>query len=281
MKKQVASFAFVAAAALTLTACGSGSQHADAETSGTDNEGQIVFGVSNGYPPMEYTDPDTGEFTGFDVELGEAIGEKLGLEVTWEEMEFDQLINSLRTDRVDATMSGMSDTEERQESIDFVDYVKDGGQFFTSSSLSKEFGSPDDLCGQALGTVSGTTYVDRVETWSEENCDASEQIEVLRIPEASEVLLQLRQDRIVAGMLGTVSLAYQRAQDEDLVLMGEPVSEDFYGIGVQKGNAELAEDVQTALDELKEEGVYDELLQKYKLDDYGVDEFTFNLGAGL
>lgn len=278
MKKNIATVAVLAAAALALTGC-AGSKHAEkSDKSTTASSDTLVFGVSNGYPPMEYTDPDTKEFIGFDVELGEAIAKKLGKTAKWEEMEFDQLINSLKTSRVDLTMSGMSDTVERQKTMDFVDYVIDGPQFFTSNTQAGAIAELADFCGQAVGTVSGTTYVEKIGEWSQENCGADAQIEVMRFPEGSDVLLQLKQDRIAGGMLGTVSLAYQLTQNPDTyTLVGEPVSEDRYGIGVKKGNDELVEEVRQAVVDLQEDGTYDELLAKYGLADYGVDEVTVNL----
>ncbi|MBK0417907.1 ABC transporter substrate-binding protein [Leucobacter sp. CSA1] len=280
-KKTFAAVALVAAAMLTVTGC-SGSklqQEDEASGSSTAKADKLIFGVSNGYPPMEYTDPETKEFTGFDVDLGNAIAEELGKEAVWEEMEFDQLINSLKTSRVDATMSGMSDTVERQETIDFVDYVKDGPQFFTSNTQAAEVKTRADLCGTKVGTVSGTTYVERIEEWSAENCPADQAIEVLRMAEGTDVLLQLKQDRIAGAMLGTVSLAYQLTLNPDTyTLVEEPLSEDLYGIGVKKGNEALLTEIHDAIEKLREDGTYDELLTKYGLEDYGVDEVTINLG---
>ncbi|WGW13942.1 ABC transporter substrate-binding protein [Saxibacter everestensis] len=278
MHKKMTSLVILAVGALALSGC-AGSKHAEASGETAASSDTLVFGVSNGYPPMEYTDPDTKEFTGFDVELGEAIAKKLGKTAKWEEMEFDQLINSLKTGRIDLTMSGMSDTVERQKTIDFVDYVIDGPQFFTSNNQAESIAKPADLCGTSVGTVSGTTYVDKIGEWSQENCAADDQIEVMRFPEGSDVLLQLKQDRIAGGMLGTVSLAYQLKENPDTyTLIGEPVSEDRYGIGVKKGNDELVEEVRQAVIDLKKDGTYDELLKKYGLGEYGVDEVTVNLG---
>lgn len=75
--------------------------------------GKIVIAQTPNYPPLEYKDPQTNELTGFDIDLGNAIGKELGVKIDWQEVSFEQMASALQTGRVDVIMIGMSDTPER------------------------------------------------------------------------------------------------------------------------------------------------------------------------
>ena len=77
---------------------------------------QLRVAIVPNYPPLEFKDPATNQLTGFDVDLGEAIGKKLGLTLQWQETSFDQMIPAVTTGRVDAIMSGMTDLATRHDS---------------------------------------------------------------------------------------------------------------------------------------------------------------------
>ena len=103
------------------------------------------------YPPMEYRDPATGELKGIDIDLSRALGKQLGVEVVWAETSFEQMVSSATTGRVDLIHSGMADTPKRRESLDFVDYMKSGPQFYSVTSRRNDIKTPSDLCGKTIG----------------------------------------------------------------------------------------------------------------------------------
>ena len=86
-------------------------------------QGSIKVAIVPNYPPMEFRDPATSTLTGFDVELGEALGRKLGIKIAWQETSFDQMMPAIATGRVDAILSGMTDMASRQDTATFVDYL--------------------------------------------------------------------------------------------------------------------------------------------------------------
>jgi len=96
--------------------------------------GKLVIATMPNYPPITYKDPATNELQGFDIDLGESIAKGLGVKAQWEEIAFAQMLPSLQTARVDMVLAGMSDTVARQETADFVDYLKSGAQFYTSAA---------------------------------------------------------------------------------------------------------------------------------------------------
>ena len=77
------------------------------------------------YPPMEFRDPATNALSGFDIDLGEAIGRKLGVKIEWQETSFAEFMPSISTGRVDAILSGFTDYASRHDIASFVDYLQE------------------------------------------------------------------------------------------------------------------------------------------------------------
>src|ERR1700712_2492416 len=120
------------AAALALTACGPAT--ATELPADIVKAGSLKVAIVPNYPPMEFKDPATNTLSGFDVELGEALGRKLGVKIAWQETSFDQMMPAISTGRVDAILSGMTDVATRQDAATFVDYLRNGPLFFVQNS---------------------------------------------------------------------------------------------------------------------------------------------------
>jgi polar amino acid transport system substrate-binding protein len=111
--------------------------------------GSITVAIVPNYPPLEFRDPATNALSGFDVELGEALGRKLGIKIVWQETSFDQFMPSIATGRVDAILSGMTDYATRHQTATFVDYLQSGPHFFVQLSRVAEFKDMAALCGKS------------------------------------------------------------------------------------------------------------------------------------
>src|SRR5665647_176663 len=127
--------------------------------------GEIKVGINGIYAQMEYKDPATDELVGLDVDFANAVGELLGVKMVYDDQQFDQLINSVATGRDDMVLSGMSDTVERQKTLDFVDYFNSGTQAFTTKDLSGEITSLEDLSGKTLAVSASTDFYTTMEKW--------------------------------------------------------------------------------------------------------------------
>src|SRR5437667_249907 len=108
--------------------------------------GAIHASVNAIYPPMEYKDTATGQLTGMDIELGEALAKRLGVRMVWSESAFEQLMPSLQTGRADLIISGLTDRVSRHEVADFIDYLKTGAQFYVQAASAMQVAA--DLCGK-------------------------------------------------------------------------------------------------------------------------------------
>ncbi|MBV4473531.1 ABC transporter substrate-binding protein [Pseudomonas sp. B2M1-30] len=244
------------------------------------DKGEIVVAIMPNYPPMDFKDPATNTLTGLDYDLGNALAERLGVKIKWQETGFEQMINALVTDRVDAVLSGMTDTAERQKSVTFVDYFTSGPQFYT---LQKNAATNEitDLCGKKVGTSRRTTFPAEIAEWSKAHCEAAGKpaISVIGTEGSADARAQLRQGRIDAAMQGSETLSYLKTQEKDMYkTVGQPISVQFSGLGVSNKKPELSEALKVALQSMVDDGSYGAILKKWDLELGAIKEVTINAG---
>ncbi|MFJ2362157.1 ABC transporter substrate-binding protein [Pseudomonas sp. NPDC087697] len=243
-------------------------------------KGEIVVAIMPNYPPMDFKDPATNILTGLDYDLGNALAERLGVKIKWQETGFEQMINALTTDRVDVVLSGMTDTAERQQSVTFVDYFTSGPQFYTLQK-NKDTNEIADLCGKKVGTSRRTTFPAEIAEWSKANCEAKGKpaINVIGTEGSADARAQLRQSRIDAAMQGSETLSYLKTQEKDTYkTVGMPISVQFSGLGVSKKKPELSEAVKVALQSMVDDGSYQAILKKWDLELGAIKTVTINAG---
>lgn len=237
----------------------------------------LFVGYTLDHPPLEYLDPDTGDLTGFDIELTQAVADDLGLKIDWREMEFGLLPSSLMRGEIDLAIAGIVDTAARQRSLTFIDYLHDELQFFTTSDRSSGDEDIVDVCGTTVVTVRATVYPDAIDTWSKDHCRPGEKVASLEFQKVSDAIGLLDRAGANAAMLGGVLLSYQRSRSPGAyTLIGEPFDTSTYGIAVDPRRAALTADIRTSLEGLLADGTYGDLLRDYSLEPYGLDEITIN-----
>lgn len=242
---------------LLLAACGS-SDDEEGEKGSSDSDGDkevLKMATSADFPPFESRNPE-GEFEGFDIELAHLIADELGYDLEIEDMSFDGLIGSLQSGRVDMVMSGMSATESRKENVDFSDEYNRSGEMFISKP-GDEVEDIEDLEGKTVGVQLGTIQEEGAEILSEEY-----DFEVKKIDDAPIVIEELNSNRIdVAYLDKEVSLGF--IEEQDLVGFDDPTTvSPGMGIAFPKGS-DLVEDVNEALETLKEDGKIEELQEEW------------------
>ncbi|MBK5417849.1 ABC transporter substrate-binding protein [Pseudomonas sp. TH31] len=243
-------------------------------------KGEIVVAIMPNYPPMDFKDPATNTLTGLDYDLGNALAERLGVKIKWQETGFEQMINALTTDRVDMVLSGMTDTVERQASVTFVDYFTSGPQFYTLQK-NKDTNEITDLCGKKVGTSRRTTFPAEIAEYSKAHCEAAGKpaIVVIGTEGSADARAQLRQSRIDAAMQGSETLSYLKTQEKDTYkTVGQPISVQFSGMGLSKKKPELSEAVKVALQSMIDDGSYQTILKKWDLELGAIKTVTINAG---
>jgi polar amino acid transport system substrate-binding protein len=240
--------------------------------------GSLKIAVVPNYPPMEFRDPASNTLTGFDIELGEALGRKLGIKIAWQETSFDQMMPAIATGRVDAILSGMTDFASRQDTATFVDYLRNGPRFFAQASRAAEFKDITSLCGKAVGASRRTSFPKLIAAWSDAHC-GSNAVKFVGTEGSGDARTQLKQGRLDAAVQGGETLPYvMDLEPGAYVLVGDVFSVLFTGLALPVKEKALQQAVGEAVDALIADGSYRALLAKWKLTDYGMEKATINAG---
>lgn len=256
MKKKVLALSMAALMAAVLAGCSSGEK--GTETTSAPDEGKtaqtetLIMGTNATFPPYEFYEGD--EIVGIDVEIAEAIGEKLGMGVKVEDMEFDALIPALSSNKVDFVAAGMTVTPEREKSVNFTDTYATSAQVIIVKEGS-DIASGDDLKNKTIGVQLGTT--------GDTLASDIEGAQVERFNKGFEAIQSLLQGKIDAVVIDSAPATVFAEQDENLVILEEALSSEDYAMAINKDNTELLEQVNGAIAELKEEGTLDAIVDKY------------------
>ncbi|UXU74787.1 MULTISPECIES: ABC transporter substrate-binding protein [unclassified Paracoccus (in: a-proteobacteria)] len=242
-------------------------------------KGKIVAANTPNYPPMEYRDPATNELIGLDIDLGKALASKLGTEIEWSEIGFEQMVPALNTGRIDIVLSGMSDLPTRRETMDFVDYMQSGAQFYTSAKRAAEFKELTDFCGKKVGMSRRTSFPDEAAAWSQKHCEANGKpaLQVVGTEGSADARTQLKQGRLDGAVQGAETLPYlMQLEPDTYAVVGEPFTSVHQGIAFPKDATDLRDAFAGALKSLMQSGEYKEIFEKYGLAHTMLDQVMIN-----
>ena len=276
--KKALSLMTAAALVLSLAACGSTASSAasseavssDAASSETDSSeaasetetaelstvepGKLIMSTNAAFPPYEMT-TDSGEFEGIDIETAQAIADKLGLELQIDDMDFDAALLAVQQGKSDMVMAGVTVTDERQNVMDFTDSYATGIQSIIVKEDS-DIASVDDLAGKKIGTQRGTTgYLYCSDDFGDEN--------VVAYDDGLTAVQMLNNGQVDCVVIDNAPAKEFIAANPGLKLLDTAYVEEDYAIGVGKGNTELKDAINTALEELKADGTLQAIVDKY------------------
>jgi glutamate transport system substrate-binding protein len=218
--------------------------------------GEITIGVKYDVPPFGFNNPETNEVEGFDVDLGKAVAERLGVRPNFIEAISDNRIPFLMDGTADLILSTMTINEERVGEIDFSDpYYIAKGRILVSKDNS-EITGVDTLAGKKVCTALGSTYE---ATLKEQAPDADLQL----VDSYSECLELLQNGSVDAISTDDVILTGMIIQDDSLKLVGEELTQEPYGAGIKKGNTELTDFVNETFEAYKTDGRYAASFEKW------------------
>lgn len=276
--KKALSLMTAAALVLSLAACGStassaasseaasseaasseaASSEATSETEtaelSTVEPGKLIMSTNAAFPPYEMT-TDSGEFEGIDVETAQAIADKLGLELQIDDMDFDAALLAVQQGKSDMVMAGVTVTDERQNVMDFTDSYATGIQSIIVKEDS-DIASVDDLAGKKIGTQRGTTgYLYCSDDFGDEN--------IVAYDDGLTAVQMLNNGQVDCVVIDNAPAKEFVAANPGLKLLDTAYVEESYAIGVGKGNTELKDAINTALEELKADGTLQAIVDKY------------------
>ena len=219
------------------------------------DKGEITIGVKFDVPPFGFKNPQSGEVEGFDVDLGKAIAENLGVQPNFIEAISDNRIPFLVDGTVDLILSTMTITRERDAEIDFSEpYYIAGGRVLVPED--SDITGVQDLGGRRVCTARGSTYQVSIK---QQTPDAQ-----LRLVDTYSECFELIQNGAVdAVSTDNVILTGMIVQDPSLKMVGEEYTTEPYGAGIVQGDTEFKEFVDGVITEYKEDGRWEEAYQKW------------------
>ena len=219
-------------------------------------KGEIVVGTKFDVPLFGYKNPQSGEVEGFDPDLAQIIADRLGVELKIEEAISDNRIPFLQEGTVDLVLSTMTITTDRDAEIDFSrPYYIAHGRILTAKDSGIE--GAEDTAGKKVCTALDSTY--QTVVLPEQMPDADPKI----VDSYSECFALLQRGSIDAMVTDDVILAGFLQQDDSLHIVGEELTTDPYGAGVQDKDTEFAEFVSGVLEDIMEDGTWQELYDKW------------------
>ncbi|MFJ2720162.1 ABC transporter substrate-binding protein [Streptomyces sp. NPDC087437] len=298
--------AIVVTGALILTGCG---DQTDKGGDGSSNAssaplagklpqdirkaGVIKVGSDIAYPPVEFM--KDGKAVGIDPDIAEALTKQLGVRFDFQNGKFDQLIVGMQSGRFNMIMSAMNDTKNRQDGVDsetgkkagdgvdFVDYFTAGTSILVQKGNPKDIKSLDDLCGKVVALQRATTS-EGIAKKQNAKCkqDGKKAITLQSFDTDPEALLRLKQGASVADLNDFPVAAYNAKTSgggSDFEVVGDQIEAGPYGIAVSKGNTQLRDAIQAAMNAIIKNGDYQKILEKWNVTDGAVTEAKINGGS--
>ncbi|WP_422851354.1 basic amino acid ABC transporter substrate-binding protein [Campylobacter geochelonis] len=218
----------------------------------------LIIGTDGVYPPFDYRD-ENSTLVGFDVDLIDAISKKAGFEYEFIVMGFDGLIPALKTGKIDIIASAMSVTSEREKAVDFSDNYFLTENLYLKRADNTSIKSLNDLKGKKIGVLLGSAQ--------EFSARKIAGVNVIPTKEIFTSILALKNGKVDVVLVDN-SIGYGfLKKNTDLAWFHKQVDDgDGFAFAFDKGKfKDLITKFNTALKEIKADGTYDKLLEKYEL----------------
>lgn len=243
-----------------VTGCGDDEDGGDTQTTATEDlgtleEGELLVGTDAPFAPFEIGTPEDADFSGYDIEVMNAIAEDLGLEVTYQNTGFNAIFRDTASGLFDTAAAASTILEEREEVVDFTDPYYEAQQALLVPEGS-DIASVDDLGDAIVGAQDGTTG----ETYANDETDASEVRGFPQGPDAVSAAITGQVDAVVIDE----PVAVDAVEKQGGVEIVETIQTDeLYGFAVAPDNDTLREAMNESLATLKEDGTLADLYEKY------------------
>ena len=275
MKKRFVSAALAAVMALSMTACGSSNSAAEttaadteaaesqaeettAEEAKTTDGGTLIVGFDQDFPPMGFVGDD-GEYTGFDLELAQEVAKRLGLEYKAQPIAWDSKDMELESGNIDCIWNGFTMTG-REDDYTWTEPYMANQQVFVVANDS-DINSQADLAGKIVEVQADSSAEAALKEAPELTATFKE---LLTTADYNTAFMDLEQGAVDAIAMDVIVAGYQIQQrNADFKILDDSLSEEEYGVGFKKGNTELRDKVQGALDEMAADGTMAEISEKW------------------
>lgn len=232
--------------------------------------GKLTYGTAATFAPFEYQ--ENGSLVGFDIEFGAAIAKVLGLQTNIVNMDFNGLIPALQGKRIDIINSAMYINPKRATQVDFIPYMRIGNELIVRKGNPKGIHSRADLCGKTAAVTLGAIEEVYARADSKKCQDAGKPaVNILTLPTAQDSALAVRSGRADVYYDSTPGATKAVDALPDVFEIAGPQFETKtrIGIAVRKGDTQMKQAIERALQSVVKDGTYDQLLKKYHLPQSG------------
>lgn len=267
MKKRLLSAVMASAMVLSLAACGGAkTETTAAETTAEKKEetttagttaaetaeaagGTLIVGFDQDFPPMGFVG-DNGEYTGFDLDLAKEVASRLGLEYKAQPIAWDSKDMELESGNIDCIWNGFTITGREDDYTWTTPYMANKQVFVVAND--SDIKSQADLAGKVVEVQADSS----AEAALKENQDLANTFgQLLTTPDYNTAFMDLEQGAVDAVAMDVIVAGYQiKQRNADFKILDDSLSEEEYGIGFKKGNTELRDKVQGALEEMAADG---------------------------
>ncbi len=230
-------------------------ESAEASSENTTAKTTLIMGTNATFPPYEYVEGD--KIVGIDAEIAAKIAEKLGMTLEIQDIDFDAILGSVQTGKIDFGMAGMTVTEDRLKSVNFttsyakgvqVVIVKDGGKVTSLDDLAKD--------GILIGVQQNTTG----DIYASDDYGTDKVVQYKNGPDATAALVAGKVDAVIIDKEPAKSYV---AANTGLSILDASYADEDYAICVAKDNDDLLAKINTALEELIADGTVKTIVDKY------------------
>ncbi|NEA72351.1 ABC transporter substrate-binding protein [Streptomyces sp. SID13588] len=241
-------------------------------------KGKVVIATDASYAPMEFKDAQ-GRIVGVDVDLGEAVADRLGLDAEFKDAKFDGIIGRVQAGKYDLAMSDFAATQERQKAVDMVTY------FTSGSAVAVRSGNPDRLdaallCGVRVAVQAGSIQAEDVKNTRNPKCRAEGKPPIPgdgdKFDLQTQVAAALLAGRVSAMIADNVAVNYAVKASGQIEQLGGSYNVSPSAIVIPKGDGKLAQAVQRAVQALIDDGTYGRILDKWDLESNAVTTSVVN-----
>jgi polar amino acid transport system substrate-binding protein len=257
LKRPVLITAVLSVLALTVAACGDDSGGSTKGGADLVKDGTLTVCSDVPYPPFEDFDKSSPSgFTGFDMEMVQAIADDLNLKLAVKDESFDGLQSglTLNSGACDLVASAMTITPDREKNLDFSDGYYDSEQSLLVPADS-DIASIGDLAGKKVGVQQGTTG----KQYAEDNATGAD---IVSFPSDAEMYSAIKAGQVDA-LLQDLPVNLDHTKDGKFQVVEKYSTDEQYGFAIKQGNTELVTEVNDALKKLRDDGTYDDIYNKY------------------
>jgi polar amino acid transport system substrate-binding protein len=254
---------------------------ASAVPADVSSDGNLTFGTDASYPSAEYVATDGTTIVGWDVDLGTAIANRLGLKAQWENAPFDSLITRVDSGTYEIGMSSFTINSDREAQTNMISYYDVGTAWAVQAGNPMNI-TPDTACGHRIAVQKATVQVTDINARSKQCTDSGQPAisvdQYGKQTDATTAVVSGKDDAMLADE-PVIVYAIQQTNGQ-LEKTGDMYDAAPYGIVVAKPNTDLAKSVQAAVQSLIDDGTYMKILSTWGVVDGAIQTSQINPNVG-